>query len=83
MAKLTDIRFNVSYIKKDDGTMLKMTELILLTSKPSYRQVESNQVEKHHKIKEHRIEVTDNDLEVLILALNEIKDVDLLTPNAE
>ena len=74
MPKLTDIRFNIHYIRNTEGELLKMTELILLTSKPKYKKVDgSNELEKSYKIKEHRIEVSENDLSVLIEALTEIK----------
>ena len=72
MSKIVDIRANISYFKSNEGVMIKNTELILLTGKPNYKYVEGKP-EKFIKIKATRINLTENDFNLLIEHLTLLK----------
>lgn len=73
MIKIVDIRANISYFKSKEGVMIKNTELILLTGKPSYKYV-VDKPEKFIKIKATRVDLTENDFNLLIEHLTLLKN---------
>lgn len=73
MIKIVDIRANISYFKSKEGVMIKNTELVLLAGKPSYKYV-GDKPEKFIKIKETRIDLTENDFNLLIEHLTLLKN---------
>lgn len=74
MSKLVDIRVNINYTKSKEGVMIKNTELIFLSVVPSYK-YENEKIERFLDLKESRFELTGNDFDALIKALNELKNI--------
>lgn len=70
---LADIRVNIHYTKKDDEYQ-KITELILLSTKPAYKFV-ADKVIRDLEVIETRLELTEKGFDALLDALTKIKDV--------
>lgn len=78
MSKLIDIRLNQRWLKIEGKTeLVKETELILITLKPSYvldMESESPTAKREYKTDEFRIDLMDDELDRFIQALKEIKN---------
>jgi hypothetical protein len=70
---LSDIRANIHYRKKNDEYQ-KITELILLSTKPCYKFVNDNVI-KDLEVVETRLYLTEKAFEAFIEALTKIKDI--------
>ena len=78
MSKLIDIRLNQRFIKVQDKTeLVKETEIILITVKPTYTldiDSETPTAKREYVTSEFRIDLTDDEMDRFIKALQEIKE---------
>ena len=72
--ELIQVRTNIFYVKDKDEKMQKVNELIFLVDKPSYSINNEVEVIRDRTIEQKRICVTENQLELLIIQLLQIKD---------
>lgn len=75
MNNLIEIRTNILYTKDDQDEYNKFFELVLLTAESGYQLNNQSKIVREHKIKEHRVIVSESNLDAVISNLQQLKDV--------